>query len=70
MTAGLSIPATAALACSLLYSSSQLQSLREFTLHLVGSSPYEYRHIVRTAVIEELMHLLPAVKTLTGGAGR
>jgi hypothetical protein len=65
MTAGLSIPVTAALACSQLYSSSQLQRLQEFTLHLVGASDYEYGHAVWTAVMEEVMHLLPAVKTLT-----
>jgi hypothetical protein len=65
MAAGLSIPLTAVAACSHLYSSSQLQRLQEFTLHMVGSSQYEYGQVARTAVIEEVMHLLPAVKQLT-----
>jgi hypothetical protein len=64
MTEGLSIPLTAALACSHLYSSSQLQLLQEFTLHLVGSSQYEFQQVAKTTVVEELMHWLPAVKKL------
>eukprot|EP00775_Hariotina_reticulata_P011385 gene11385-11533_t len=64
MTEGLSIPLTAAYACTQLYSDSQLVSMDEFVLHLAGSSDYELHQVMCTAVIEELMHLLPAVKKL------
>lgn len=64
MTEGLSIPLTAAYACTQLYSDSQLASMDDFVLHLAGSSDYELDQVTRTAVIEELMHLLPAVKKL------
>lgn len=64
MTQGLSVPLTAALACSHLYSSSTLARIKKFTLHLVGSADYEFEQVLSTTVIEEEMHLLPAVNKL------
>lgn len=45
MTDDLAIPLTAVWAAQQLYSSEQLESLQEFTLHLVGAANFEYQHV-------------------------
>lgn len=45
MTDSLAIPLTALLACTKLYSSTELAAVKDFTLHLVGAAQHEYQHV-------------------------